>query len=102
MESIFFQFRWADNEGCWFADDGPPPSPTYRNRLQEMQWLTTTLVEFNKKNGGFPHVHKFGVRIDNRSNKDEYGNMEVRHRTCHKWEDAAPHRPQEVPTRPSG
>ena len=73
---------------CWFVDDGPPPYPTYRNRLSEMQWLTTTLLEFNKKNGvpRFPHVHKFGVRIDNKTSRDEYGNVEVRHRTCHKWE----------------
>merc|ERR1711954_59329 len=43
---------------CWFVDDGPPPYPTYRNRLSEMQWLTTTLLEFNKKNGvpRFPHA----------------------------------------------
>ena len=25
---------------CWFPDDGPFPSPSYKNRLQEMQWLT--------------------------------------------------------------
>ena len=73
---------------CWFADDGPPPSPTYRNRLQEMQWLTTTLIEFNRKNGvpRFPHVRKFGVRIDNQTSRDVYGNVEVKHRTRHKWE----------------
>ena len=31
-------------------------------------------------------MHKFGVRIDNKTSRDEYGNVEVRHRTSHKWE----------------
>ena len=73
---------------CWFPDDGPPPSPTYRNMLQEMQWLNNNLLEFNTRNGvaRAPHVHKFGIRIDNKSDKDMYGNVQVRHRTTHKWE----------------
>ena len=73
---------------CWFPDNGPLPSPYYKNRLQEMQWLTTTLINFNVKNGvpKFPHVHKFGVRIENKTNKDMYGNVQVTHKTGHKWE----------------
>ena len=73
---------------CWLPDDGPLPSPTYKNRLEEMKWLTTTLLNYNEHNGvpSVPHVHKFGIRIDNRSSRDIYGNVEVRHRTCHKWE----------------
>ena len=73
---------------CWLPDNGPLPSPTYRNRLPELKWLTTTLLEFNKRNGvpSVPHVHKFGVRIDNKTSKDVYGNVQVRHRTSHKWE----------------
>ena len=53
-----------------------------------MQWLTTTLTNFNVRNGvpKFPHVHKFGIRIENRTIKDMYGNVEVRHKTGHKWE----------------
>ena len=45
-------------------------------------------MEFNDSNGvpSVPHVHKFGVRIDNRTTKDEYGQVRVRHRVFHKWE----------------
>ena len=52
-----------------------------------MKWLTTTLLNYNEKNGvpSVPHVHKFGIRIDNRSSRDLYGNVHVRHRTFHKW-----------------
>ena len=73
---------------CWFPDDGPLPSPYYKNRLEEMQWLTTTLTDFNVRNGvsKFPHVHKFGVRIENKTIKDVYGNVQVKHKTGHKWE----------------
>ena len=42
--------------------------------LQEMQWLNTNLLEFNTRNGV----------IDNKT--DKYGNVQVRHRTTHKWE----------------
>ena len=71
-----------------FPDDGPLPSPSYKNRLQEMQWLTTTLINFNVRNGvpKFPHIHKFGVRISNKTSKDLYGNVQVQHKTGHKWE----------------
>ena len=31
---------------CWFPDDGPQPSPYYRNRLEEMQWLNTELLRY--------------------------------------------------------
>ena len=73
---------------CWFHDDGPLPSPSYKNRLQEMQWLTTTLINFNVRNGvpKFPHIHKFGVRVSNKTSKDLYGNVQVQHKTGHKWE----------------
>ena len=62
------------------------PSPSYKNLLQEMQWLTTTLVNFNERNGvaKFPHVHKFGIRIENRTSMDLYGYVQVKHKTGHK------------------
>ena len=67
---------------CWHL-----PNPHYVNRLEEMQWLNTQLLEFNESNGclSVPHVHKFGVRIDNRSVKDQYGHVSVRHRVFHRW-----------------
>ena len=74
---------------CWYPDNGPIPSPaTYTNRLDEMQWLNHELLEFNDNNRvvGVPHVHKFGVHIDNRTSKDKYGQVQVRHRVAHKWE----------------
>ena len=72
---------------CWFPDNGFLPNPHYVNRLDEMQWLNTQLMEFNESNGCLrvPHVHKFGVCIDNRSNKDQYGQVSVRHRVFHRW-----------------
>jgi hypothetical protein len=73
---------------CWFPDDGPLPSPYYRNRLEEMQWLNTELLRYNQANGvpNVPHVHKYGVRRDNRTNRDMYGNITVRHKVDHRWE----------------
>ena len=33
-----------------------------------------------------PHFHKYGVRRDNKTRKDMYGNITVRHTVNHKWE----------------
>ena len=33
-----------------------------------------------------PHVHKYGVRRDNRASRDLYGNVTVRHKVDHRWE----------------
>ena len=73
---------------CWFPDDGPLPTMHYRNRLEEMQWLTTTILHYNKVNGipNVPHVHKYGVRRDNKTKRDIYGNITVQHKVDHKWE----------------
>ena len=72
---------------CWFPDNGFLPDPHYVNRLDEMQWLNTQLMEFNESNGCLlvPHMHKIGVRIANRSNKDQYGQVSVRNRVFHRW-----------------
>ena len=53
-----------------------------------MQWLTTILINFNVRNGvpKFPHVHKFRAGISNKASKDLYGNVQVQHKTDHKWE----------------
>ena len=73
---------------CWFPDDGPVPSASYENRLEELQWINTELIKFNAMNGvvSVPHVHKFGIRVDNKSKRDMYGNVTVHHRLMHKWE----------------
>ena len=34
----------------------------------------------------FPHVNKVEVRISNKTSKDLYGNIQVKHKTGHKWE----------------
>ena len=73
---------------CWFPDDGPLPSPGYRNRLNEMQWLNSSILKFNEAMGikSAPRIHKFGIRVDNKSSQDEYGNIRVLHKVNHKWE----------------
>ena len=52
-----------------------------------MQWLTTELLSYNQANGvpNMPHVHKYGVRRDNRTSRDMYGNIMVRHKVDHRW-----------------
>ena len=73
---------------CWFPDTSQHPNPDYKNRLEELQWLNTSLLRFNQDMGikGVPHVHKFGARVDNKSSKDLYGNVRVHHKVTHRWE----------------
>ena len=33
-----------------------------------------------------PCIHKFGIRVDNKTSQDEYGNIRVLHKVNHKWE----------------
>ena len=35
----------------WFPDTAQHPSPAYKNRLEELQWFNTTLLQFNQAQG---------------------------------------------------
>ena len=73
---------------AWFPDDGDQPSPYYRNRLEDIQWINAEIIRFNKENGVpmAPHFHKYGVRRDNKTRKDRFGHITVRHTVSHRWE----------------
>ena len=73
---------------AWFPDDGDLPTPFYRNRLEDMQWINAEIIRFNRENRVpmAPHLHKYGVRRDNKTRKDMFGNITVRHTVSHKWE----------------
>ena len=53
-----------------------------------MQWTNQEILRFNKENGVpmAPHFHKYGVRTDNKTRKDRFGNILVRHTVSHRWE----------------
>ena len=73
---------------AWFPDDGDLPSHNYRNHLEDIQWTNEQIIRFNKENGVpmAPHLHKYGVRRDNKTSKDRFGNISVRHTVNHRWE----------------
>lgn len=83
---------------CWFADNGPFPTPDYVNHMEELSWLNDQITRFNQSNGTplAPKFHTYGERTDNKQSRDRFGNVSVRHTRSHRWEHWREEQPQSM------
>ena len=73
---------WIISQDLQYLEDG------WVDIAKSSPKLTTTILHYNKVHGipNVPHVHKYGVRRDNKTKRDIYGNITVQHKVDHKWE----------------
>ena len=61
--------------------------PNFYNQLEDMQCLNFQIERLNDESGiKVPNFSTFGARVCNRTSKDIYGNITVRHTTTHRYE----------------
>ena len=71
---------------CWFPDQGMCP-PGYVNHLDDMWYLNHEIERLNLESGlKVPNFTTFGLRVENKSTKDKYGQVWARHTTRHRYE----------------
>ena len=71
---------------CWFPDQGSCP-PDFSCHLEDIRWINFQIERLNDERGiKVPNFTTFGLRVGNRTTKDTYGNITVRHTTTHRYE----------------
>ena len=72
---------------CWLPDTGPCPSD-FVNHYEDMKWINAQIEKLNgESNLKVPNFTTFGVRVSNKSSKNKFGEIRVRHTTTHRWEN---------------
>ena len=71
----------------WFADNGPEPF-NYRNERDKIDDLNSKISQLNNDNSVpiFPGFHSYGTRKSSYKSWDEFGQVQVQHFKCHRWE----------------
>ena len=72
---------------CWFRDNGPEPY-NYRNEKEKIDDLNHRIESLNIDNSVpiFPGFHSYGTRKSTIKTRDEYGDIQLQHMFCHRWE----------------